>query len=249
MTRDILARRQHALLTRFAHASILLAFDYDGTLAPIASTPEAVRMRVRTRRLLTETALRYPVIAISGRPLADLAARLSDIPVRGLFGNYGAEPVGRHVRPPTHLWAAHLRRHLVAHAGVLVEDKRFSVTVHYRHARHRTQAHADIVQATRALSGVRVLGGVQAVTLLPAHGTNKGATLQRLRRALKCDAALYAGDDDTDEDAFRSDDPSRLLAIRMGPSSDTAAAFHLARQTDIDRLLQVLVALRPVIPA
>lgn len=246
MTLDILARRQHALLSRFAHASVLLAFDYDGTLAPIASTPEIVRMRLRTRRLLIEVAHRYPVIGISGRPLADLTARLDGIPVRGLYGNYGAEPVGRHVKPPTDVWAAHLRRRLTAHAGVVVEDKRYSVTVHYRHAQHRTQAHDDALEAARELTGVRVLGGVQAVTILAAHGTNKGATLQRVRRALACDAAIYAGDDDTDEDAFRSDDPSRLLAIRVGASSDTAARCHVTRQTEVDRLLQTLIALRPI---
>ncbi|MGE0392664.1 MAG: trehalose-phosphatase [Vicinamibacterales bacterium] len=244
MTLDILAPRQQPLLARFARGSVLLAFDYDGTLAPIASSPEIVRMRVRTRRLLTEVALRYPVIAISGRPLADLAARLDGIPLRALFGNYGAEPVGRHVKPPTELWAAHLQRHLLEHPGVVVEDKQYSVTVHYRHARHRTQAHDDAVAAARTLHGVRLLGGVQAVTILPAHGTNKGATLQRIRRSLACDTALYAGDDDTDEDAFRSDTASRLLAIRMGASDATAAGYHLDRQTDIDRLLQALIALR-----
>ena len=49
---DILAPRNRAILADFAASNVLLAFDYDGTLAPIASTPAQARMRASTRRLL-----------------------------------------------------------------------------------------------------------------------------------------------------------------------------------------------------
>src|SRR5690606_19595485 len=74
-TLDLLARRHAATLARFAHTSLLIAFDYDGTLAPITATPTAARMRAATRQLLKQLARRYPCVVISGRALDDVAER------------------------------------------------------------------------------------------------------------------------------------------------------------------------------
>ena len=71
-TGDILATRQQRILRAFASSNALLAIDYDGTLAPIAPTPDRARMRARTRTLLAQVARCYPSIAISGRPLDDI---------------------------------------------------------------------------------------------------------------------------------------------------------------------------------
>ena len=64
------------LLRQFAWSNVLLAFDYDGTLAPIASDPERAALRPTTRRLLSEVARRYPCVVISGRARADAQSRL-----------------------------------------------------------------------------------------------------------------------------------------------------------------------------
>lgn len=244
-TADILATRQQRILRAFASSNVLLAIDYDGTLAPIAPTPDQARMRARTRRLFTQVAHCYPSITISGRPLDDIAQRLVGIPVRSVFGNYGGEPSPRG-KPPVRVgaWVRHLRERLSTHRGVVVEDKGYSVTIHYRRARDKDRAVADIHDAARTLSGARVLGGVHAVTLLPREGPDKGVALQRARRGLRCDTAIYVGDDDTDEDAFGSGDPDRLLSIRVGASRTSKARYHLQRQADIDRLLRALLILK-----
>ncbi|OFW07456.1 MAG: trehalose-phosphatase [Acidobacteria bacterium RIFCSPLOWO2_02_FULL_68_18] len=237
--------RRQRILRAFASSNVLLAIDYDGTLAPIAPTPDQARMRVRTRRLFTQVAHRYPSIAISGRPLDDIARRLVGIPIRSVFGNYGGEPSPQG-KPPVRVgaWVTHLRERLSTLSGVVVEDKGYSVTIHYRRARNKDRAIAAIHDAARALPGARVLGGVEAVTLLPREGPDKGVALQRARRLLRCDTAIYVGDDDTDEDAFASAHPDRLLSIRVGPSRKSRARYHLQRQADIDRLLQSLLTLR-----
>ncbi len=246
-TVDILAKRQRRILSAFASSNTLLAFDYDGTLAPIAPTPARARMRVRTRGLFAQVARCYPSIAISGRPLDDITERLTGIPVRSVFGNYGGEPSAKG-RPPVRVgaWVMHLTERLSTHRGVVVEDKGYSVTIHYRHARNRRRALAEIHDVARTLSGARVLGGVQAVTLLPREGPDKGVALQRARRLLSCDTAIYVGDDDTDEDAFASGHPGDLLSIRVGRSRTSSAPYRLERQADIDRLLRTLLALRQV---
>ena len=69
--RHILARANRDVLRQFACSRVLLAFDYDGTLAPIVSDPKQAAMRATTRALLSEIAKRYPCVVISGRARAD----------------------------------------------------------------------------------------------------------------------------------------------------------------------------------
>src|ERR1051326_126116 len=244
---DILAQKNAAVLASFASSNVLLGFDFDGTLAPIALTPERARMRPRTRRLLAAVARRYPCVVISGRSYDDLVKRLRRLPVWYLIGNHGLEPWagGAGIPARVHEGADHLRRALAPCPGVVVEDKTYSATVHYRRARDKRRVKAAITQAIRGLRGVRVLGGDQAINLIPAGGPNKGLALQRVRRILACDLAIYVGDDETDEDAFGSAPRDQLLAVRVGRACRSRAGYRLRTQSDIDRLLTFLLTLRP----
>lgn len=235
-----------AALASFAHSNVLLAFDYDGTLAPIAATPERARMRRATRELLARAARLYPCVVISGRALDDVAKRLRRIPVWYLFGNHGLEPAapGTELPTPASEWARLLRRRLTRDSGVVIEDKRYSLTIHYRNARNRAEAIAAIDRAIADLPGVRALGGSEAVSLLPSGGANKGVALRQACRLFACDTAIYVGDDATDEDAFGSSYPEQLLTIRIGTADPSRARYHLASQEDIDELLRILVDLR-----
>jgi trehalose 6-phosphate phosphatase len=242
----ILAKRHLPILTGFALSNVLLALDYDGTLAPIAPTPNRARMRPETRRLLTGVAGLYPCVVISGRTLEDIAERLDGIPVWYVFGNHGNEPalVGPTYYGQTREWVRQLRHHLADEPGVIVEDKMHSVTIHYRQARNRERAADLIAQAVTRLPDARILGGREAVNLLPRGGSNKGIALQAAQRQFACDFAIYVGDDDTDEDAFAIATPDRLLSIRVGPAEPSRARFHLRSQADVDALLETLLAVR-----
>lgn len=96
---NILAQRNRPVLAGFASSNVLLAFDYDGTLAPIVAEPERARMRDRTRRLLADVARCYPCVVISGRRLDDVTRRLGRIPVWYVFGNFGHEPAAAAHQP------------------------------------------------------------------------------------------------------------------------------------------------------
>jgi trehalose 6-phosphate phosphatase len=130
----ILGRTQRATLARFARRRLLVAFDYDGTLAPIVKTPTRTAMRTRTRRALRELAARYPCVVISGRSRRDLLRRLRGLGVAQAIGNHGAEPSprARKLRTRVRLWRRSLARRLRGLAGVTIEDKGLSITVHYR---------------------------------------------------------------------------------------------------------------------
>ena len=242
----ILAVEQRPLLASFAHSNVLLAFDYDGTVAPIAPTPAGARMRPETRRLLTLAARLYPCVIISGRALDDLMRRLRHIPAWYLFGNHGLEPATPEAPYPTHAreWTLHLKKRLPPDPGIVIEDKRYSLTIHYRNARDRRRAIEAIDKAVAELPDARALGGAEAVSLLPRGGADKGVALQQACRWFACDSAIYIGDDGTDEDAFASASPEKLLAIRVGGADGSRARYQHDRQEDVDALLRILVDFR-----
>jgi trehalose-6-phosphatase len=70
--------------------------------------------------------------------------------------------------------------------------------------------------------------------------------LERARRLLACDTAIYVGDDETDEDAFKAGRTDRLLPIRIGLRGRSRAQYGIRTQAEVDRFLQTLLDLRPI---
>jgi trehalose 6-phosphate phosphatase len=58
--------------------------------------------------------------------------------------------------------------------------------------------------------------------------------------AARANNALYVGDDETDEDVFGLPD-ARVFTIRVGEKRSSRAHFFLKRQSEISRLLKILV--------
>jgi trehalose 6-phosphate phosphatase len=127
---------------------------------------------------------------------------------------------------------------------VRVEDKTFSIAVHYRQSSEKTKVRGIILCAAAGLEGARVIGGEQAINILPKGAPNKGIALERERVRLDCDTAIYVGDDETDEDVFCLDKPDRLLSIRVGRRRSSMAAYFIDGQREIDTLLRALIGLR-----
>jgi trehalose 6-phosphate phosphatase len=232
-------------LASFALSNVLLAFDYDGTLAPIAARPEDAHMRSDTRELLTTVARRYPTVVISGRALADVTAMLSSVPLWSVYGNHGLEPRGRwsNADPDTAAWVARLTPQLPAALGVRIENKGYSITLHFRGAPDRDRALEAIETAVELLPDVTVLRGNEAINLLPRGLGNKGTALAQARDVFACHHAIYVGDEDTDEAAFAAGG-DRTLAIRVEPSARSQAKYHVGSQRDIDAFLRTLLDFR-----
>src|SRR4030095_11300499 len=167
--RHILAARHITTLTAFATSNVLIAFDYDGTLAPISSNPDRAPMRARTRRLLGAVADRYPCIVISGRARSDLATWLSGVPVWHLSGNHGLEPWAEDAAYAARVnrWENQLAQRLEQYPGILIENKTYSLTVPYRPARPRRPAMRAVQSALGCLRGARLIRGKEAISVLP----------------------------------------------------------------------------------
>ncbi|HTP52629.1 MAG TPA: trehalose-phosphatase [Anaeromyxobacteraceae bacterium] len=243
---DLLSPRNRPLLEELARGRLLVAFDYDGVLAPLARTPDGARMRPGTRRLLRRVSLRYPVAVVSGRAYRDLKGFVGEAaPV--LVGNHGFE-LGREVKVPKAVlervqgWRRELAPRLARIPGAYVEDKRSTLSVHYGLSPRPALAGAAVVAATQALHGARLVPGKKVVNVLPAHFPTKGDAVRVLLARGGLETALYLGDDVTDEDVFALGEPA-VVGVRVGPGR-TLAAHRLRSQAEVDGFLEILVALR-----
>jgi trehalose 6-phosphate phosphatase len=215
----------------------LLVFDFDGTLAPVVRRPETAHMRPRTSKLLREVAQHHAVAVLSGRQRQDVARRLDAAAVQWVVGNHGAEweRVPPRLRLRVERWRDALEPALFA--GVRLEDKGLSLSLHYRGIKNPKDTERRLKALVGPLRGVALKPGKRVLDLTPAGSPNKGDALRRLRRLSLCGAALYVGDDDTDEDAFGV---RGALGIRVGASRRSRASWFLRGQGEIDLLLERL---------
>lgn len=237
-------------LEQCAHGRVLCAFDFDGTLSPIVPVPEDARLPDGLRMLLERIAQHAPIAIVTGRSVEDISRRLGFRP-DFLVGNHGLQGVpGWEDLAAKHEQACAGWRRQIDQAlgepgwdpGIQLEDKRFSLSVHYRHAK-------DPVACAVALESLfarlepqpRVVGGKFVYNLLVQDRCHKGTALSRLMELSGAAAALYVGDDVTDEDVFRLRRPD-ILSIRVEPSAESAADYFVPQQHDMTRLLEELVA-------
>ncbi len=243
----LLSANNADVLAQLAWSRVLIALDFDGTLSPIVVARDDARMRRRTASLLEKVARSYPCAVISGRSRNDVASRLGNARVQYVIGNHGLEPGGSLDEYAVDV--AHARKLLTEAldhvVGVDIEDKQYSLALHYRRSRQKQRAREAILRAIEPVASfMRVVPGKQVINVVPLRAANKGDALLSLRRTAGADTALYVGDDITDEDVFQLDQPGRLFTVRVGASRKSSAAYYLRDQSDIDRLLARLVSLR-----
>jgi trehalose 6-phosphate phosphatase len=241
--RYLLAPAQQVLLDRVARPGTLLAFDFDGTLAPLVRDRRRARMARSTRALLAELSRHRRCAVISGRGRDDVASRCAGIPLAAIIGNHGLEPSPGLARftGTGERWTRALRRALGKEPGIDVENKHFTVSLHYALAPSKARARRVIAAAALALDGAQLVHGVNVVNLIPAGAPDKADALRWLKRRLGCPRSLFVGDDITDEAVFAIGDDGRDVGVRVGRAAHTLARYYLRRQSQIDQLLAELL--------
>jgi trehalose 6-phosphate phosphatase len=246
----LLAPHHRPVLDHLARSDALLAFDYDGTLAPIVSDPTRAHLRPRTRALLEALTTLYRCAVVTGRARADVSRFLRGLPFAHVIGNHGAEWEHAGVDVDDVLrtvasWRVELLRRLGGVAGVTVEDKGLSLAIHYRRAIDPRRALAAIRAATSGLGGrPRVFGGKQVVNVTSAAAIDKGDAVSILCSSFGYTSALYVGDDLTDEDVFARADLAVVVTVRIASTERSHARYKLRDQREIDELLTRLLASR-----
>ena len=189
-----------------------------------------------------------PIAIITGRSVDDTRHRLGFEP-DFIIGNHGMEGVpGWEEHAQRHAGLCEIWRDQLVQAlargsdpGIRIEDKRFSLAVHYRLAADHTAAEAQLEQLFMELQPQpRVVWGKMVFSLMPEDAGHKGSALEQLMVMTQAHGAIYVGDDVTDEDVFRLRRRD-LLSIRIEHTPYSAAEFYLPEATDILRLLEELI--------
>lgn len=202
--RPILSQQPFGLIT-----------DIDGTISPIADTPEAAYVTPACRQRLAQLGGRIALVAVvSGRTVAD-ARRLLGLDNIVYVGNHGLTfwAEGREEAAPgvaPYLAKAQAVVRGMAHLrtiGVHFEEKGPSVALHYRLAEDAVAAREAIlaaIQASTAAGAFRVQEGKRVIELRPPLPVDKGTAMRQLAERYHLRGVLYLGDDATDRDAFQA---------------------------------------------
>ncbi len=250
----------NAVLRRIANADEVFFFlDYDGTLSPLAPTPDVALPMLGTAELLQQLAATpgAHVAVVSGRQIAEVL-RFLDVPGLYYVGVHGLEvrlPSGERegvedgasLRSILPAIKRRLRETVGGRPGILLEDKGAALACHYRLASPADRAAAqhavtDMVREYRRRAiPVALMHGHAVIEIRPAH-VNKGRAVCRLLAAHAPSALpAYIGDDRTDEDAFRLL-PAEAITIRVGaPSEPTLARYRVQTPDDVQRFLRAVV--------
>lgn len=236
----------------------LLILDFDGTLAEIAAAPHRVVLEKKTAEALSglNRLPAYRLAIVSGRSLGDLRSffRLRNAVYAG---NHGLEIKGRGLSLPAAAMnakkmqkrmgqlAAILKRSMSGLSGVWIENKNYTLSVHYRNVPKNQYGtfRRRLGELKRKYSGwpIRWLNGKKIWDVRPGLNWNKGDVALYLARKYSSALPIVIGDDRTDEDMFRAL-KGRAITIRVGRSKRTSANFYLKDPKDVRVFLEELRA-------
>ncbi len=207
----------------------LFILDYDGTLAPIAATPEAARPHPEAAPVLMALARRHPVFLVTGRRLWDLERLL---PVRGLpaFGVHGMEygvlfgQVQSLVPEAALARLEYVREGLPELPGLRVEDKGPAIALHFRGVPDEAAVQAALEGWAKTLpEGLEALWGKKVLEVRP-RGFGKGRVAKAIAARHPERTPVVIGDDATDEEMFQALPDAITIKVGEGP---TAARYRL----------------------
>lgn len=243
---------RRALVSIARAPRLLVASDYDGTIASIVDKPVDARPQPESVAALRNLATLPGTVAavISGRALRDLAT-LSRLPSEvHLVGSHGSEfdigfieAIDAAARELLGRIIDELQQIAASTPGATVEAKPASAALHVRAvAGDAGEAAVHAVRTGPARwAGVQVTEGKKVIELSVVT-TDKGDALDILRHREGASATVFLGDDVTDEKAFR-----RLrgpdIGIKVGEGA-SHAQFHVTDTEDVARVLAFLVEQR-----
>jgi len=257
-----LLKNLNSITTKTDKGHITLFLDYDGTLSPIAKSPDEANISPKMRNLLKKISdnKNFTLTIISGRNLKDLKQRVC---LKNIIycGNHGSQisgpkikfiyPVQQQFKNVLKLIKKNLKAKLTSYKGILLEDKQLSLGVHYRLTKSDQiplikKLFHQIVSPYRKTGLIKIKTGKKVFEIRPAANWNKGKAVLWLlkQKPFKPDKPaqiIYIGDDTTDEDAFKVLH-KRGITVFVGKPKKSYAEYFVRNTTDIFAFLMHLSA-------
>lgn len=235
----------------------ILMLDFDGTLASIVKFPEKAKLSQEIKNLLIKISKKqgFYLAVISGRSLKDLREKVG---LKHIIyaGNHGLEgdilkekylfPIPDEKLVVLKIIKEQLNQIARQFKGVFIEDKGFVLSLHYRLLASK---YVPVVKSTfeRFIKPyiwdglISVLAGKMVFDIYPKVGWNKGSfaklVIDKIQRQAKTPpAAIFVGDDITDEDIFRK--LERGITVKVGDDEQSQAKYRLKDTDDVLRFLE-----------
>ncbi|MBL7543359.1 MAG: trehalose-phosphatase [Bdellovibrionaceae bacterium] len=235
------------VLESLSFTQTLYAFDYDGTLARIVQKPDDAYLTKTTETLLKELSKYAPVAIVSGRGIADMKKRIHFQPQflvcnRGLEVSDEVTPALDQALDDCNRWKTALNA-IKFSSGVELEDKVYSLAIHYRRSRSKKEDLKKIKELVPDLvPAPRVVYGKSVVNLVPAQSPHKGTAVLDLIQRSQMKHIFYIGDDDSDEDVFSLDyNVGQIMTVRVGQKRSSLAKYFIKHQSEINQVLKSII--------
>lgn len=238
---------------------ILFCSDYDGTLTSFTQDPRDTETPDQVIDLLEELSRegRIDAAVLSGRELSELT-ELMPIDGVSLAGSHGIEV--RYEDGEEDRWEGaaemkfevkrireRLENNFSLNGGIMVEDKGYSITFHYRKFEGDTEEleeeFFDLVEKDLP-GGLEILDGSKVYEIKP-EGRNKGHALELFKERHDPEVTFYLGDDETDEDAFVTLDGDKTgypTLVSEGIKEKTNAEYALSGREEVEEFMGYLVS-------
>jgi trehalose 6-phosphate phosphatase len=242
----------HPERLRLSSDDIAIFLDIDGTLLDLAPTPLDVMVPDRLQSALANLKANIDgaIAFVSGRPIGEIDRIFSPLKLPAV-GGHGAEirhsPEGPVVRSRTASLSDTLRAEFTEIVrlapGLLIEDKGYSVAIHFRQAPHiggKVMEHIATICRNEQCTGLEILPGKLVVEIKPA-GYSKGTGLRELMTVspFQGRTPIFIGDDVTDDAAFAELPNYGGIGFSVGGAMP-GAAFNFDGPQDVRRWLERL---------
>jgi trehalose-phosphatase len=243
---------------------LLLLSDFDGTLCKIADRPSGVKLSKKVKSSLKKLKS-HPKITVgivSGRPLKSIKEYIG---LRQIFyvGNHGLQIDYVNLKGKSALYVlpeakktlalikeiAHkLKQRLKSIKGVIVEDKKYTLSLHYRlvkdKEKHKVKAiFNNIIRPYKKKKKVKVTSGKKVYEVRPPIDWDKGKAVLKLKKKINAKinikdlVTIYLGDDATDEDAFNVLS-SKDIGIFIGSKRQSKADYKIESVSKVPQFLK-----------
>lgn len=230
-------------------AKRLAVFDYDGTLIPVGLLSGAATLGAAETEALQVLKKNWTLMILTGRSVDDLESRLT-VKQRQIFdaviGNHGienplvaSEAVESHVVKMQAL-SEQLKDTFASQTfkNFEIEDKKSSWTLHFPTEISEQKA-KELAAPLFSTKDFRLIHGKGLVNILPIEASNKGSALSAILDNLPSSKAFFIGDDFTDEDVFKREDP-RIFGVRVGQDKATSAQFTVKNHESVVKVINML---------